>query len=253
MGLFVGISVIPLYEHYKSPNEDWKAAVEYLENKVRVGDVIITEPPYLKQCLDYYYEQNSTNTDFLKSITLTINSSVSPFRDFLDIISKNQNVWIVLSPRHLSDFNSGILNWTMFNSIEAGVFQGVSIYSRPSRIIHVYTNTMKFVGLDSPPGDPVALFWQNNDSATFNINILKPTNYTLVIHAKSSMNSALEILIDGESKGIKTFSEYEWNNVELGTFHMRLGSHEIQIVNRENEETGDTNVAFDKFIIWEKP
>ena len=111
---------------------------------------------------------------------------------------------------------------------------------------------MSFIGLDSPPGEPVAKFWHNDDSATFNVNISKAANYTIAIHATSYIKSALELEIDGSSKGIKTFIEHDWRWVELATFYMDSGLHEIKIISREGGELGDTSVTFDQVAIWPK-
>ena len=248
MAAFVGVSVVPLQEHYKSPSEDWKAAAEYLEINSRPDDVIIVEPLYLKQCLLYYYEKNYNTVDFMKNITLSARS----FKEFKDLISKHDRVWLVLSPRHIQYVNQEILNWAQENFIETGKFRGVFIYYRHEGSIIISIKNMTFVGLDSPLDEPVARFWHNNDSATFNVNISKAANYTMAIHAKSWIKSALELVIDGASKGIKTFIEHDWSYVELGTFHLDSGLHEIKIISREGGDLGDTNVIFDQVAIWPK-
>jgi len=250
MVAFAGVSVVPLQEHYKSPSdyEDWKAAAEYLEIHSRPGDVIIVEPDFLKQCLLYYYEKNSSTADFMKNITIPIGYSL---KDFEDTVSKHGGVWLVLSPRHVRHVNPEILNWAQLNCIEARSFTGVSIYSHArGGLILVSTQNMSFIGLDSPPGKPVAEFWHNNDSAIFNVNISKAANYTIAIHAKSWIESALELVIDGASKGIKTFVEHDWSYVGLGTFYLDTGLHEIKIISREGGDLGDTNVSFDQVAIW---
>jgi len=251
MVAFAGVSVVPLPEHYKSPRdyEDWRAAAEYLQITSLPGDVIIIEPIYLEQCLLYYYEKYSSTVDFMKNITTTTGRSLRPFKDFNEMISKHEQVWLVLNPRHIQWVHTGILNWTLHNSIEVRRFTGVSIYSRAAGLILVSIKNMSFIGLDSPPGEPVAEFWHNDDSATFDINVSKATNYTIAIHAKSS-NGALELVIDGSSKGIKTFIEHDWTNVELGTFYLDSGLHEIKIINREGGDLGDTNVVFEQVAIW---
>lgn len=257
MVAFAGVSVVPLQEHYNKPSdyEDWKAAARYLEINSRPGDVIIVEPLYLEQCLLYYYEKNCSTVDFMENITTTTGASLSPFKDFKDIISKHDRVWLVLSPRHIQYVHQGILNWVQNNFIEVRRFTGVFIYSRPrAELILVSTKNMSFIGLDSALGEPVAKFWHNNDSATFNVNISKAANYTIAIHATSGIKgkSALELVIDGASKGTKTFFEHDWSWVEFGTFYLDSGLHEIKIISREGGDLGDTNVIFDQVAIWPK-
>jgi hypothetical protein len=252
LGAFVGVGVIPLQEHYSSPVEDWKVAAAYLETNSRQGDVIIIKPSYIEQSLLYYYEKNSSSVDFMKNITTSLENSMRPFRDFSDLVSKNERVWIVSSPRHMQDYNPHILNWTFYNSTKVASFSGLSIYLRPSGLIQIYTKNMSFIHLDSPPNEPVAVFFHDNDSATFNIDISYASNYSMAIHVQPWINSALELVIDGESKGIKTFYETEWTSVDMGSFFMDIGSHEIQVISREGGDFGDTDVAFDQFLIWPK-
>ena len=252
IGVFIGASVIPLQEYYKSPVEDWKTAADYLENNSQPGDAILIQPSYIEQCLLYYYEKNSSTVVFMTNITTSLEDSMRPFRDFTDLVTNNERVWIVSSPRHMQDYNPNILNWTIYNSTKVRSFSGISLYLRPSGLIQIYPKNMSFIDLDSPPDEPVAVFFHDNDSATFNIDISYASSYTMAIHAQPWINSALELVIDGESKGVKTFFETEWTAVDLGTFFMDIGSHEIQIISREGGDFGYTDVAFDQFLIWPK-
>jgi len=249
MVAFAGAGVVPLQEYYKSPSEDWRSAAEYLEINSRSGDIIVVTPRYLAQCLLYYYEKNYDIADFMKNVTTS--TGEQDLEDLKDICSKHDRVWFVMSPWHM-EYMWKILDWVQHNFIEATRFTGVHIYRRQEGLIIISTKNMSFVGLDSPLDEPVACFWHNNDSATFNVNISKAANYTIVIHAKSWIKSALEVLIDHESKGTKTFFEHDWSSVELGTFYMDIGLHEIKIINREGGDLGDTNVIFDQVAIWPK-
>ena len=56
-------------------------------------------------------------------------------------------------------------------------------------------------------------------------------------------------MIDGTSKGIKSFCADDWEYVELGTFHLEVGTHEIKIISREGGDLGDTNIVFDQIVI----
>jgi 4-amino-4-deoxy-L-arabinose transferase-like glycosyltransferase len=250
LGVFVGATIIPLEEHYSSPGEDWRNAAEFLETNSKLGDAIIIKPSYLEQCLLYYYEQNPNTVAFMKNITTSQDNTMRPFRDFLELVSESNRVWIVRSPRHMQDYNPNILNWTQYNTIKASSFAGISVYLHPSGLIQINSKDMNFSGLDSSPDDPVALFFHDGDSASFTIDISSEGYYSMAIHAKPWINSAVEILIDGESKSIKTFHGTEWENVDLGASFLNRGIHEIQIISREGGDFGHTDLGFDQFIIW---
>jgi len=238
--IFAGLSTIPLQEYYSDKRVDWRGAGEYLEANSHPGDVIIVEPTYQQHCLLYYYDA------YLKK-TRVISTELS-LVEIKDTCSKYDRVWFVLH----YDAKDEIRNWVHHNFIEANIFGGswglIFIFYRTNELIFISTKEMDFVGLDSPP-EPVAEFWHNDDSATFNVNISKAANYTMLIHAKSWIKSALELVIDGKSKGIVTFTADDWSYIELVTFYFDSGSHEIKLVNREGGDLGDTNVVFDKVII----
>ena len=249
---FVGATIIPLQEHYKLPGEDWKTTAMFLENNSMPGDAIVIKPSYLEECLDYYYEKNPSSVVFMKNITTSQEGTIRPFRDFSDLVSKSERVWIVSSPRHMQDYDSNILNWTLYNTIKVRSFPGVYVYLYPSNLIQISTKNMSFVGLDSSPEDPVALFFHDNDKAIFNVTISSEGDYSMAIHAQPWIDSALELVIDGESKSIKKFYQTEWENLVVGTFFLEIGSHEIQIISREGGDFGNTDLGFDQFIIWPK-
>lgn len=258
LGTFLGVSAVPLNEYYKTPQEDWKAAAAYLETNSHQGDVIIVEPDILQPCLFYYYERNPTTSDFMKNITTTIMPAEFPFADFEDLISKHNRTWIVLSPRHERHVYWKILNWTNTNSINIKTFTEVSIYYYDPESLLISTNNMSFVGLDSSPDDPVAKFWHNNDMVSFNLDIMKPKNYEIAIHTRSGWTeehgwfgtSYIELEIDGILKNINFYSADDWQLVNLGTYYLDSGSHEINITCRIGEEFGNTGIQFDTIAIW---
>lgn len=255
---FVGATVTPLNEYYEYLQEDWKAATEYLENNSHPGNLIIVEPDYLKDCLFYYYEKNSTTAEFFKNHTITVMSSQFPFAYFQDLISEHNGVWFISSPRHDRWVYSKILNWTQQNFIKMKTFAGIYIYYYNSESILISTKNMSFVGLDSSPDEPVAKLWHNNDSATLNVTIPKPTDYTIAFHTRPAWSadkgwlgkSSLELVINGVSKSIKTFSADDWSYVELGTFYLESGLQEIKIICRIGGDLGEKGILFDSAVIW---
>jgi len=246
---FAGISVFPLQQYYKSGSpENWKAAADYLVTNARPDDIIVVEPRWIMECLLYYYEKNSSMAGPMNKIT----TSMDYFEDFKDVSSKYDKVWFVFSPPHTKYVNPKILDWMQRNFMEIRRFRGVSIYYHSEGLILVSKKNMSFIGLDSPPDERVARFWHNNDSATFNVEISKAATYTIAIHAISGAagKSALELVIDGASKGIKTFVGNEWSHVELGRFYLDIGLHEIKVVSREGGDLGNTSIVFDQVVIW---
>jgi hypothetical protein len=234
---FVGLNVAPLSKHYESPQEDWKAAVSYLEINVRPGDAIVIEPDILLQCLFYYYEQNSTTADYMKSITTTVSSEEYPYNSFLEITSKHNRTWIILSPPHERHVYWKMSDWIKNNAMNVKNFAQVSIYCYNSESILLSTQNMSFIGLDNAPGSPVAIFWHNGDSASFNTNISTPGNYLIKLHTRSGWNadkgwlgtSSVELTINSISKVIKIYSAEIWLYIDLGTFYLDSGLQEITL------------------------
>lgn len=254
---FVGLSVAPLSIYYATPQEDWKAAVSYLETNSRPGDVIVIEPGMLQPCLFYYYEQNSTTADYMKSITTTVSAEEYPYNSFLETISKHERTWIIFSPRHERHIYWKVMDWIKNNAMNVKNFTQVSIYYYNSESIVLSTQNMSFIGLDNAPGESVAIFWHNADSATFNVNISRSGNYLMQLHTRSGWNadkgwlgtSSVEIAINGISKATKVYSAENWLYVDLGTLHLDSGLQEITLTCRIGEDLGNTGIQFDQVVI----
>jgi len=242
--VFFGVNVFPLQQYYVwEGNENWRAAAKYLETNSSAGDTILVEPEYTLRCLLYYYHPDSEETNVM--------STYGSLSEIENISSRQSRLFFVYSQHAVNiDPEGKIRDWLRNNYMEIKRFQGITIYYHQEGLILVHTKDMHFIGLDSPPNEPKAEFWHNNDSATLKVHISKSANYTIAIYAKSILKSALELSIDGASQGIKTFLADDWSCVELGTLYLESGPHEIKIINREGNGLGDTNVIFDVLALY---
>ena len=137
--------------------------------------------------------------------------------------------------------------------IEYGEMRNLTQYS----FIYISTSEMQIIAKDQDT--EVVHFWFDEEMAIFSVNLPINTTYRLDIYANSGTQtpwikgSALEIIIDGRSWGIVKFTTEEWSWQYLGIWQMSAGSHEIKLINREDGELWDTNVAFDQVrILWLK-
>jgi len=164
-----------------------------------------------------------------------------------------RSIFLVYSKWHSSLFDPEGENkdWLYNNFMEAKIFKpSIVIYHRPEDLILVFTENMQFVGLDSPPNEPVAKFYDNNDSASFEVSISKNANYTIAIHAKSPIKSSVDLLIDGVSQGSRTFAADDWCYVELGMFYQESGPHEIKLVVHACNNQSDPTVILDAAAVY---
>ena len=124
-----------------------------------------------------------------------------------------------------------------------------------SDFIIIPTSEMVIQARPEMLGD-VVRFYYKNDMAILNVYLPLNTTYRFDIYAYSrlgqtKMGSALELIIDGESWGIITFNNKEWNWAYLDMIQMNAGKHEIKIINQEGQELGDRDTEFTKIrIMW---
>ena len=137
--------------------------------------------------------------------------------------------------------------------IEYGEMRNLTQYN----FIHVSTSEMEIIANDQ--NTEVVHFWFDGEMAILRVNLPLNTTYRLDIYANSGpqkpwiKGSALEIVINGRSWGIVKFTTEEWSWQYLGVWQMSAGSQEIKLINREEGDLWDTNIAFDQVrILWLK-
>jgi len=257
--LFGMINAISLQKYYAGERENWRGAANYLETNSLANDIIIIEPDYTMECLLYYFNNFRSNLSamdnpgarILTKENVTIASTGGSLMTLKDVCSRFNAVWFVSSGHtQFADPREKIRNWVNEKFIEIEEFGSVAVHYYAKGLIKIPLNKMRFYGLDSAPDKDYAAFSHNGDNTTFKVTISEAGNYDLLIYAKSggaSGASAVELVVDGVSKGTSTFSLDEWSIIKLGTFYLNAGLHEIRINNREGGALGNTAIKFKFF------
>lgn len=145
-------------------------------------------------------------------------------------------------------------------SVERIIIEEIGNLTRYN-FMFISTSEMQIVGGHEPwanAGPETVSFWSDGEMAIFNVNLPLNTTYRLDILANSGpqrkpekKGSALEIVIDGQSWGIVTFTTEEWSWEYLGIFPMYTGLHEIKLISREGGALMDTDITFNRVrILW---
>jgi uncharacterized membrane protein len=199
--------------------EDWRGAMAYVQDHIRLRDVIIPFPGYVQTAASLYYHPGGP--DFIPERPISTISSLSTAnfgqRELEDelrrLITCNERVWLVVSPVRAAqeDPQNRVLQWFQYNftTFDTQVFNGVTVYgiafnsvfncwspnpTEPEK--HTFENGIEFLGYiyelrdqsDNPiqkdaSNLPLTLFWRTSTKLTedydVRIKVIDPSGQTV--------------------------------------------------------------------------
>jgi hypothetical protein len=177
--------------------EDWREAVSYVQDHLRLRDVIVVYPGYMRTALDYYYRPGgpgdvpSVPVETVPSLR-TEGFGEAELNDTLRrVVTCHERAWLVTSPlrQQQEDPGSKVQEWFQYNwlTFDTKVFNGVSVYGiafngQPNcwfpepdhREPHQLSGGLDFIGYiyelrrpDNTQPDasyfPLTMYWRNRE------------------------------------------------------------------------------------------
>jgi mannosyltransferase len=199
--------------------EDWRGAMSYVQDHIRLRDVIIPFPGYVQTAANLYYHPGGPDLVPKRPISTISSLSTANYgqREMEDelrkLITCNERVWLVVSPVRAAreDPQNRVLQWFQYNftTFDTQVFNGVTVYgiafnsvyncwspnpTEPEK--HTFENGIEFLGYiyelrdqsDNPVQKdasnlPLTLFWRTSQKLTedydIRIKVIDPSGQTV--------------------------------------------------------------------------
>ena len=178
--------------------EDWRGAMAYVQDHIRLRDVIIPFPGYVQTAANLYYHTGGPDLVPERPISTISSLSTANYgqREMEDelrkLITCNERVWLVVSPVRAAqeDPQNRVLQWFQYNftTFDTQVFNGVTVYGIAFNSVfncwspnptypeeHTFENGIQFLGYiyelrdqsDKPVQKdasnlPLTLFWRTS-------------------------------------------------------------------------------------------
>ena len=182
--------------------EDWRGAMAYVQDHIRLRDVIIPFPGYVQTAASLYYHPGGPDLVPERPISTISSLSTANYgqREMEDelrkLITCNERVWLVVSPVRAAqeDPQNRVLQWFQYNfsTFDTQVFNGVTVYGIAFNSVfncwspnptypeqHTFENGIQFLGYifelrdqsDKPVQKdasnlPLTLFWRTSTKLT---------------------------------------------------------------------------------------
>ncbi len=210
----------------KFQKEDWRGGMAYVQDHLRLRDVIVVFPGYLVTAVDTYYKPlgpghvPQVNVKTIPSLR-TKNFGERELNDALrDATNCHERAWLVVSPARQAqeDPDNKVQQWFQYNyqTFDTKEFNGVTVYGiafngqpncwypGPDHIeIHTFDNGLQFLGYIYELRDnattqpdasyfPLTMYWRNDKKLPtdyiFRVQIKDPTGKTVVDEAQGPDN-----------------------------------------------------------------
>ncbi len=195
--------------------EDWRGAMQYVQDHLRLRDVIVPFPGYLQTAVNLYYKPGGTAlvpdrpVSTVKSLGTENYGTREMEEDLRSIAQCNERAWLVVSPVRADgeDPEQKVLQWFQYNfmTFDTQVFNGVTVYGIAFNSVydcwspnpdysepHQFENGLRFLGYIYELRDqsqqpvqpdasylPLTLFWRTDKQLTgdyeFRIQVISPS------------------------------------------------------------------------------
>lgn len=118
------LSYGPLHTNYTTlQKNDWETASRYLESITRPGDAVVPMPGYMRQPLEYYYDNSSDQT-----ILTYLPYSESGLSSYVE----NNRAWFIVTwDISASNPDGTVLRWLQNNATFVNQISGIYIFTAP--------------------------------------------------------------------------------------------------------------------------
>ncbi|MFL5733778.1 MAG: glycosyltransferase family 39 protein [Chloroflexia bacterium] len=207
--------------------EDWRGAVSYVQDHLRLRDVIVVYPGYMRTALDYYYRPGGPGqvptvpVETVPSL-LTQGFGDAELNDTLRrVVSCHERVWLITSPprQQQEDPTNKVQQWFQYNwlTFDTREFNGVTVYGisfngqpncwfpnpdhfEPQSLEHgldFLGYIYELRGKDGTQPDasyfPLTLYWRNHEKLTTDydvrVTIKDPTGKAVVDQTLGPLSS----------------------------------------------------------------
>jgi uncharacterized membrane protein len=191
----------------QAQKEDWRGAMAYVQDHIRLRDVIIPFPGYVQTAAKLYYHPGGPDLVPERPISTISSLSTANYgqREMEDelrkLITCNERVWLVVSPVRAAqeDPQNRVLQWFQYNftTFDTQVFNGVTVYGIGFNSVfncwspnptypeeHTFENGIRFLGYiyelrdqsDKPVQKdasnlPLTLFWRTSTKLNEDYNV----------------------------------------------------------------------------------
>lgn len=208
--------------------EDWRGAMVYVQDHIRLRDVMVVSPGYLKSAVEVYYKPGGPGLVPERPIRTVPSLETEGFGgrelDYAlhEIATCNERAWLIISPPRQAkeDPQNLVLQWFQYNwhTFDTREFNGVTVYGisfngQPDcwfpppdyREPHTFENGMQFKGYiyewrdnDDTPTQPDAsflpltMYWNANrkliNDYVIRIRVKDPSGNVVVDEALGPLN-----------------------------------------------------------------
>lgn len=208
--------------------EDWRAAIQYVQDHIRLRDAIVPFPGYLQTAVKVYYKPGGAAFVPDRPIGTITSLSTEDYgtREMEDELRRisycNERIWLIVSPVRAEeeDPQNAVLQWFQYNylTFDTQVFNGVTVYGISFNQVldcwspapdyleqHTFENGLSFEGYiyelrdqgDKPVQPdasylPLTLFWKAQTSLPEDyearIDVISPTGEVVKSDALGPLN-----------------------------------------------------------------
>jgi hypothetical protein len=122
----------------QAQKENWRGAMSYVQDHLRLRDVIVVYPGYMRTALDYYYKPGGPGdvpvvpVETVPSL-LTEGFGEAELNDTLSkVVTCHERAWLITSPprQQQEDPGNKVQQWFQYNwlTFDTQVFNGVTVY-----------------------------------------------------------------------------------------------------------------------------
>jgi hypothetical protein len=197
LGLATGTAYTSFNYAADAQKEDWRGAMSYVQDHIRLRDKIVVFPGYLASAVDLYFTPGGPGKVPDRPIEAVPSLGIEGYgdreleEDLREISNCTERVWLVVSPWRMEqeDPEHKVLQWFQFNfhTFDTQVFNGVTVYGIAFNQVldcwypnpdwpepHTFENGLQFLGYiyewrddDETPTQPDAsylpltLYWRS--------------------------------------------------------------------------------------------
>lgn len=248
LGLVSFVALLGVSYSPQVQKEDWRGAMVYVSDHLRLRDAIVVFPGYLRTAVDLYYQPGGSGRVPTVPIKPLPSLGTQNFgdRELTDVLRKTvecqERVWLITSPprQKQEDAQNKVQQWYQYNwhTFDTREFNGVMVYGisfngQPNcwypepehREQHTFEGGLQFLGYiyelrDGAPAQtdasyfPLTMYWRNTSKLA--------TDYIMRIRIKDKSGRAVVDEALGPLNGYSPTSEWLPDSQEIDYRDIRL-------------------------------
>lgn len=252
--------VISAQNYYQRPLEDWRGLGKYLRENAQDGDIVITENPYRKMTVEYYFKWDGESSLVKTTAESLTRIKKYPFRRYFlqhDYISSSglfdPEALPLTGVEGIKAFRAGTVSMYLLNSPPIWFWQEAEIGSLENEgwYISDYWGK-KTMGTDSLTSPSAFLVYK--------FELTRKGIYDLYANLRwDGARGSLKYKIDNGrwSQGLQPFygekgnvvSSWRWKEAKLGSHFLEAGKHQITFLNQKTLDEIDRYQTIDYFYL----